>query len=210
MKKLLLTIMMTLLANLSLAADINDIAASAEDVSPLLNGETIPENMLFTPQGKPVKLSDIVSKKPTVLVFYRGGWCPYCSRQLAELRNAEEKIIELGYQIVAISPDSPQRLQEQALSSEFDVTLLSDSNLDTIADFGLGFFLDDRTAMRYQDKLGVQFVALDGTSKVALPVPAVYVVDTDGLIHFQYVNPNYKVRVSPELLYQATKVLNLK
>lgn len=209
MKKIIIAIALALTALLSHAANIKDIAAIPEDVAPLLNGEVIPDNILFTPDGVPTKLRRLVAEKPSILIFYRGGWCPYCSRQLAELREVEQRLVDLGYQIIAISPDSPQRLKEQALTSKFNATLLSDSNFDTIADFGLGFFLPDESANKLRDMLGVEFIDLDGTSKVALPVPAVYVVDTEGLIHFQYVNPNYKVRLSPEVLYQAAKILTL-
>ena len=61
---------------------------------------------------------------------------------------------------------------------------------------GLAFFLDDKTAKVYRNKLGVNFVGLDGEQKVALPVPAVFVLDTQGMVHFQYANPNYRVRLS--------------
>lgn len=210
MKSLFIFLFGLLSISVSYAANFEDIAAKAEDVAPLLNGESVPNTVLFTPDGKPVQLQKLVAQQPSVIIFYRGGWCPYCSRQLAELRDAERKIIKQGYQIIAISPDSPQRLKEQALESEFEVTLLSDANMDTIAQFGLGFFLDDKTAMKYKDKLGVEFVDVSGTSKVALPVPAVYVTDKAGLIHFQYVNPNYKVRLSPELLVHATETLALQ
>lgn len=42
---------------------------------------------------------------------------------------------------------------------------------------GLAYFLDDNTALAYRNKLGVNFVDLDGKDKVALPVPAVFVID---------------------------------
>ena len=86
---------------------------------------------------------------------------------------------------------------------------MSDKTFDTIKEFGIGFYMEDAHAAKYRDRLGVQFVDLDGTNKVALPVPAVYVVDKNGLVHFNYVNPNFKVRLEPRLLYQATRVADL-
>lgn len=62
-------------------------------------------------------------EKPSIILFYRGGWCPYCNRQLAELKNIEQDLVDLGYQVLAISPESPDRLQEQKLETEFAVTL---------------------------------------------------------------------------------------
>jgi hypothetical protein len=72
----------------------------------------------------------------------------------------------------------------------------------------LAFYLDAKTAKIYRNKLGVNFVSLDGEAKVALPVPAVFVVNTKGLIHFQYANPNYKVRLTEDLLLAAVKSVN--
>lgn len=52
-----------------------------------------------------ITLHEVIKVKPTVFVFYRGGWCPYCTRQMSELAQIEEQILEMGYQIVGISVD---------------------------------------------------------------------------------------------------------
>lgn len=205
-------LVLALLAMYSLplfAGNADKIAQNAEQVTPIMNGQNIPAVTLFDVDGNTVSLKQIVSEKPTVLVFYRGGWCPYCNTQLAGLREIEEKVIAMGYQLVAISPDSPERLKEAKVENDYKIRLLSDANFDVISEFGIGFFLPEKTAKRYRNKMGIEFVNIDGTSKVALPVPAVYIVDKEGLVHFNYVNPNFWVRLSPELLYQATKTLAL-
>lgn len=207
MKKLIAFLWLTLVSHNLFAA--NGIAESAEHVTPLMNGQNIPSVTLKDVDGNIVSLKQIVSEKPSVIVFYRGGWCPYCNTQLAGLKDIEEKVLEMGYQLIAISPDSPERLKAAKVENDYKIRLLSDANFDVISEFGIGFFLPEKTAMKYRNKLGVEFVSLDGTSKVALPVPAVYVVDRAGLVHFNYVNPNFRVRLSPELLYQATKTLAL-
>lgn len=209
MKKLLTLIFLGLVQFSASATDINKIAATAEKVNPLLNGQTIPDVTLFDLENKPVSLKALIKKQPTVLIFYRGGWCPYCSAQLAGLKQVEEQIMALGYQIIAISPDSPSKLKDTAFETDFKVQLYSDKDFSVSSEFGIGFFLADSVASRYRNKMGIEFVALDGTSKVALPVPAVYIADQEGLVHFNYVNPNFKVRIAPELLHQAAKVLAL-
>lgn len=209
MKKLFIFAFLTLMQFSISATSVDKIAATADEVRPVLNGQMLPEVNLYNLDDKPVSLKSIISEQPTVIIFYRGGWCPYCNAQLAGLKNIEEKVVELGYQIIAISPDSPTRLKEQALESDFKVQLFSDKDFAVSSEFGIGFFLPDDMASKYRNKLGVEFVALDGTSKVALPVPAVYIADQEGLVHFNYVNPNYSVRVSPELLYQAARTLDL-
>ena len=206
MRKLIGFVLLAFLAFSSQAVQRSEVAEDAEQVSPLLNGQFVPDVILQTTFGKDISLKMLVESKPTMILFYRGGWCPYCNRQLAGLIEYQQRIIDLGYQIIAISPDSPQRLHEQKTTEEFELILLSDQNLQAIRAFGLGYYLDDSTAALYRDKLGAKLSTLEGSEKIVLPVPAVYIVDTSGLVQFQYVNPNYKVRVSPLLLYYAAKL----
>ncbi|TMP85569.1 alkyl hydroperoxide reductase [Pseudoalteromonas ruthenica] len=193
-----------LFSGVASAAVITNISDSAEGVSPLLPGLSVPDVTLKDTQGQPVALKQLLANKPTVLVVYRGGWCPYCSKQLKNIQNIEQQIAEMGLQIIAVSPDSPAKLAQSTISSP-TYQLLSDDQLALAQAMGLAFFLDDKTAKVYRNKLGVNFVGLDGEQKVALPVPAVFLLDTQGMVHFQYANPNYRVRLSEPLLLAAAK-----
>lgn len=187
------------------ALDRSQIADNAEDVTPLLNGQTVPNVTLKTADGAPVSLRAAVMTKPSVILFYRGGWCPYCNRQLAELKDIEQDLVELGYQVLAISPESPARLQEQKLETEFAVQLLSDEKLAAIKQFGIGFYLPLATEKIYEMKMGISLTDDESNNKAVLPAPAIFIVDQEGTILFSYVNPNYKVRMSAEMLLQIAK-----
>lgn len=180
-------------------------AEDAEFVAPVLNGQNVPDVMVKTVNGEKVRLLDLVSEKPTALLFYRGGWCPYCNRQLAGLKSIEERMVKLGYQILAISPDTPARLKEQETKEKYAVTLVSDADLEAIESFGIGYYLDPNIAKR-SDKIGADTTLADGSKRRVLPVPAVFIADQSGLVKFNYVNPNYKVRLDPELLFQAARI----
>ncbi|KTF13955.1 peroxiredoxin-like family protein [Pseudoalteromonas sp. H105] len=193
-----------LLSVSTLAATASNIASKAEQVSPLMPGLTVPATTLKDKDGNNVDLSKRFAEKTTVLIVYRGGWCPYCSRQLASIQKIEQQIADLDAQIIAISPDSPEKLSESKIDSP-NYQLLSDDGLVLSQALGLAFYLDDKTATIYRNKLGVNFVSLDGKAKVALPVPAVFVIDKKGLVNFQYANPNYKVRLTENLLLAAVK-----
>ena len=187
-----------------IAATATNIAESAERVSPLLPGLTVPNIELKDQYGKTVSLTERFKEKTTVLIVYRGGWCPYCSKQLASVQKIEKKLANLNAQLIAVSPDSPEKLAETKITAP-SYQLLSDDSLTLAQTLGLAFYLDDKTAKIYRNKLGVNFVSLEGEPKVALPVPAVFVIDTNGLVHFQYANPNYKVRLTEDLLLAAVK-----
>lgn len=201
-------LMIFALHNVALAdtLDRNKIAQSAQQVTPLLNGQPVPDTTLKTAQGAPVSLKALTMQKPSVVLFYRGGWCPYCSRQLAELSDIEQQLLDLGYQVLAISPESPARLQSQKLETEFAVTLLSDESLATLRGFGVAYYLDAETAKKYQSNMAIKLTEDERTNRAVLPAPAVFIVDQSGTIVFNYVNPDYKVRLSAELLLQAAKL----
>ncbi|MCP4233360.1 MAG: redoxin domain-containing protein, partial [Aestuariibacter sp.] len=132
-------------------------------------------------------------------------WCPYCNRQFAELQTVEQDIIDLGYQILAISPETPENLQKQALKTEMKVTQLSDTDLNAIREFGLGFHVDKVTQMRYAaNNINL---AKDADGKAVLPAPGVFIVNQKGQVEFSYVNPDFKVRPSAELILNVAKVL---
>lgn len=178
--------------------------------SPLLNGQTADGNILVrNSEDKEIKMSSIYSKKPTVLVFYRGGWCPYCNKQLARLRKITKKIGKLGYQLVAVSPDKVSKFKESIKENKLDYMLLSDSDLNLSTSFGLSFRVDDETYKKYL-KWNINLEEASGKKHHSLPMPAVYVIDRDGLVHFNYINPNYKVRLNEKILLSVLKELKLK
>ena len=204
MFKSLLISALFVLSSQVIAATATNIAESAERVSPLLPGLTVPNIELKDQYGKTVSLTERFKEKTAVLIVYRGGWCPYCSKQLASVQKIDKKLANLNAQLIAVSPDSPEKLAETKITA-LSYQLLSDDSLTLAQTLGLAFYLDDKTAKIYRNKLGVNFVSLEGEPKVALQVPAVFVIDTNGLVHFQYANPNYKVRLTEDLLLAAVK-----
>ncbi|TYA53117.1 peroxiredoxin-like family protein [Formosa maritima] len=181
----------------------SQVPEKAEDISPLLIGEKIPEAKLTDADGNEVELNQIIKEKPTVLVFYRGGWCFYCNNQLSGLAEIESEIIALGYQIVAISPDNYQNIKPTMEADKVAYQVLSDSKGQLIKDMGIGFKTPEK----------VHKYIFENTNKEAtdvIPVPTVLVVDTSGGILFEYINPNYDVRLSPKLLLANLEVLKLE
>lgn len=184
------------------------IADSPETVRPLLNGMTAPAVTLLDQQGKTVELLAELGKKPTVLVFYRGGWCPYCNTQLAGLRDIEPKLNALGYQLVAISPQAPKAVADSQTNTKeaaLNYRLLSDQPLQVARAFGLAYYLDAKTTTLYKGTYGIE-LTYDESGQAVLPVPAVYILNSKAEVQFSYVHINYKTRLQPELLLLAAKL----
>jgi len=189
------------------APDASGIAENTNLVRPLLPGQTVNNVCLQDINKQKICTDELFSQKPTVLIVYRGGWCPYCNVQLNQIKKVEEGIKQLGYQIIAMSPDSNKNITEQQKRENIDYQLITDNELALTKELGLAFFLDDNTAMKYKDKLGVPFIDLEGDSRVALPAPAIYIIDKEGMVHFQYVNPDFRVRLNEKLLLSAARLL---
>jgi peroxiredoxin len=179
-------------------------ALQASEVSPVLTGTEIPDVTVRNVEGESLQLREKVSDKPTVLVFYRGGWCPYCNRHMADLQQVEDDITAMGYQILAISADRPEKLRESANENNLDYTLLSDSPMEASKAFGLAFKVDEATVERYLQN-GIDLEGDSGYDHHLLPVPAVFILNTDGIIQFQYVNPDYRTRIKSEVLLAAAE-----
>ncbi len=190
-----------LLALVSFTTIVYEIPERPEDISPLLVGETIPAVQLRGTSGETVRLSSEIAKKPTLLVFYRGGWCPYCTAHLAELRLLQPDMDRLGYQMIAISTDAPEGLKNTYEQSELRYTLLSDADLTAAKEFGLAF----KAAAKNADML---LKNSGGNNKEGLlPVPAVFILDTKGVIKYEHINPNFKERVSAKVLRAVAEAL---
>ncbi|MBC8481434.1 MAG: redoxin domain-containing protein [Planctomycetes bacterium] len=180
------------------------VASNTEDIQPLSVGEMIPSLTLEDADGNAFDMNEAIKKQPAVVIFYRGGWCPYCNLQLGQLQTVEPNLLELGYQILAISPDRPKKLTESSDKQHLTYTLLSDSTMKAAKAFGIAFRVDDETINKYRG-YGIDLEAASGQTHHLLPVPAVFIVGTDGTIHFSYTNPDYKVRLSPDELLKAAQ-----
>ena len=110
----------------------------------------------------------------------------------------------MGVQLVAISPDKPSKLRETIDKHKMGFRLLSDSDMVAARSFRVAYELDDQTLTELK-KYNIDVEDAAGQKHHMLPVPAVFLVATNGLIQFEYVNPDYKVRLDPELLLAAAK-----
>ena len=177
-----------------------DLPKSATEISPLLIGEKIPSSVLQTIDGKNVNFEDLTKSKKTILAVYRGGWCPYCNLHLSALGEAEEKLIEMGYQIIAVSPDSPESIKETITKDKLKYILLSDSKADFMKSLGIAYVITD--GLKKQLK-----TVLHGVKNDFLPVPSLFIINDKNEIEFEYISPDYKTRISNELLIAVATAL---
>lgn len=202
-KNILLLPLLAAIGTLALSAQ-PGVPQDATEVNPVEVGATAPNVTLVAADGSQSKLHDLVAEQPAVLIFYRGGWCPYCNRHLAALGEIENDLRELGYRIHAVSADKPEKVAAASEEAGFDYALYSDATAEAAKAFGLAFEVDAKT---YEKLLGygINLEAASGHDHHLLPVPAVFIIDHDAKIRFRYYNPDYKERLSGDKLLQAAR-----
>jgi len=126
-------------------------------------------------------LAEKLEEGPVVLVFYRGGWCPYCNLQLNAYQQALPEIKEKGTQLIAVSPQTPDNTLSQKEKEELDFELLSDQKGETAADYEVLFEVPAAVKEVYQD-FGLDIAEYNGLDEWILPVPAVYIINQEGKI----------------------------
>jgi peroxiredoxin len=181
-----------------------EIPSDPAQVHPLPVGARAPMFEGVTTDGKLRHFTPNGFRQPTIVIFYCGGWCPYCDMQLSDLRLAEPKLREQGFEIVFLSTDRPAILYSSLKATNIHYTLLSDSHLEAAKAFHVAYHLDDAT-LEKQRQYGVDLDATTGTTLHELPVPSVFIIDTTGTIRYVYSNPDYKVRIASDALLAAAQ-----
>ncbi len=162
-------------------------------------GEVAPEFILNNPDGKPVSSRELLARGPLVISFYRGVWCPYCNLELQALQAALPDIAGRGASLVAISPQTAPNSRKSQRENKLDFPILSDVRSEVANAFGIRFALPDYLVELYKGFKNDLPVFNDDPSWV-LPMPARYVIGTDGIIAYAEVNPDYTQRPDPSEL----------
>lgn len=192
----------------SLVLLISQVALSQNamfDICPIKNSQEIPNTMVYQQNGKQIDLKDYIEKRNVVLVFYRGGWCPYCIRHLSALYEVKEEIDSLGFELIGITPDDFIHLDSSLKKSgDTDFKLFSDKDVNAINAYGIGWQVSDELYSKYKDKYNLDTEWWSGSKHHILPVPSVFVIG-EGKVKYQHVDPKYQQRLSPEVLMSFIK-----
>ena len=144
--------------------------------------------------GTPIALDQLIQDGPAVIVFYRGGWCPYCNLALRTYQR--ELVAELptfGARLVAISPQTPDQSLSTVEKAELDFTVLSDPGNRVAKSIGIVFQQAD-DVLEAQRKLGLELATVNAEGSTELPRPTVLIIDRDRVVQFVDVQSDYTAR----------------
>ncbi len=197
--KFLITSCIFFLCSIVGAADKLNIAPSAEAVKPVQVGQPAPGFTVQKVDGSDYRFDPMNRQQPTVIITFRGGWCPFCNVQLQELRHVVPELKASGYEVLFLSSDRPEILYSSLKdeNQELDYTILSDANMQAASALGIAFKIPAKDIERMAGA-GLNLEKTTGNTLHALPVPAVFIVDESGVVRFAYVNPDYRVRLAAD------------
>ncbi len=173
------------------------ILAMGIEVSAVQAGDIAPEFLLENALGGTVSLRGRLIGGPVVLSFFRGGWCPFCRAELRAMSKAAQAVEERGASLLAISPQPLADSIAMARAEELTLPLLADRGMTVASDYGLAFELPE--SMR-PAALADGMVAGEDGADWRIPMPATYVISTDGIIRYSFLDPNYRNRLDPAVL----------
>jgi len=177
----------------------DELIASAQAQRARKAGDAAPDFILSDPDGKRVSSRELLAKGPLVVSFYRGVWCPYCNLELQALQEALAEITARGASLVAISPQTAPNSRKSQRDNKLGFPILSDSKSEVADAFGIRFKLQDYLIELYKSFKN-DLPTFNNDPAWVLPMPARYVIGTDGIIAHSEVNPDYTQRPDPSEL----------
>ena len=154
--------------------------------------------------GQTISLDELQGDSNIVISFYRGGWCPYCNIELCVLQQALPEFKSHGARLIAISPQLPDESMSTAEKNELSFPVLSDAGNKVAKEFGLVFTLSEQLRPLYES-FNIDLPATNGDKSFELPIPATFIIDSDGVVKGAFVNADYKQRMDPSDIINVLK-----
>jgi peroxiredoxin len=177
------------------------IVERAPKVGDRLKPFTLPNHL-----GETRSLSQLLEKGPVVVTFYRGGWCPYCNLELRAYQQALPEIEAAGATLVAITPELPDESLSTKERNELKFEVLTDKNSDYGRELGVVFTLTKELVGIYKN-FGIELEKHNGEGQFDVPLPATFIVDTDGTITCAFIAVDYTLRAEPSDVVEELKKL---
>jgi peroxiredoxin len=159
-------------------------------------GDKAPDFAGYDQNGKHVQSKKILESGPMVLFFYRGKWCPVCSKYLNDYQDSLNILTGMGVNVVAITPESIENVEQTVKLHNLSFTVVYDCQEQIMKDYNVMF----NVTKDYQDNV-MKYLTIDiaknnGRDAAHLPVPATYIISREGTIVAIQFDPDYNNRAS--------------
>jgi peroxiredoxin len=159
-------------------------------------GDKAPDFIGYDQKGKQIELKKILEQGPVILFFYRGKWCPVCSKYLNDYQDSLKVLTDQGFNVIAITPESIENVEQTVKLHNLTFTVIYDCQEKIMKDYDVMFSV----TKAYQDKIlseySINIAENNGRDAARLPVPATYIINKDGIIVAVQFDPDYRNRAS--------------
>ncbi len=181
---------------------ISSVEAAGHASHALKPGQAAPDFTLPDATGAAQTLTHLLAQGPVVLLFYRGNWCPYCNVQLRAYQQILPELAQHGATLVAVSPQTPDFTALTASEKALSFPVLSDVGNTVARQYGLGYGVGQEVADTLRS-VGIDLSAYNGTSDDELPLTATFIIGSEGIIAWSWVEANFKQRADPTEILAA-------
>jgi peroxiredoxin len=169
-------------------------------------GQLAPDFILSDAFGEKLNLKETLKKGPVILVFYRGAWCPFCNLHLHALKKNIAEFDKYNAQLIAITPQQPDKSAAQIKKTDLPFKVLSDLDSQVMKSYKLYFELDPQLIPIYK-RVGIDVEAFNGKGRNVLPIPGTLVIDQQGIVRAMQAETDYTKRMEPADIIKSLKNL---
>jgi peroxiredoxin len=180
---------------------IEELRAQGIEESSIEIGERFPDFSLPNTNDETIELKELLKNGKVIVAFFRGSWCPYCNLELKALQENLKQIVGRKAKLVAISPQKSDYSKELTNNHQLDFELLTDKDNALAKQLGISFELQNYAIPTYKS-LGIKLSNYNENDNNELPIPAVFVIDTDYRITYKFVDTNYMNRINIQELIE--------
>lgn len=166
-------------------------------------GDIAPNFTLKNALGENVSLKNYLDKGPVVLIWYRGGWCPYCNLTLHYLQEELPNFKAEGANLLALTPELPDESINTSEKHDLEFEVLSDIHNKIAKEYGVVFKLTEDVAKKYNETFKLNLH--NGDTSNELPLAATYIINTDGKIEYAFLDADYRNRAEPSEITEFLK-----
>ena len=170
-------------------------------------GSPLPELKLQSSEGDEVDVNALAKTGTLMLVFYRGGWCPFCNYQIHSLAKAYPEFQKRGVTPVAISVDLPNEASKTQTSWKIPFPVLTDPELVAHKAFNVLNQLDDSGLAKLKGH-GIDLEQRTGQKHHTIAIPSIFIIN-DGKVAWAHADTDYKTRPSTTQLLKVIDNLKL-
>lgn len=165
-------------------------------------GDDAPHFTARDNHGDTILLEQALANGPVVLVFYRGAWCPYCNKHMSHLQDSLQLLLDRHATVIAVSPEVPESAEDIVRKSGATFSVVHDAGYAVMCAYGTAYFMDPKKKKRLR-LVGINVDEANGNADGVLPVPATFIIGTDGLIAAMHFEEDHKERMSVKAILAA-------